>query len=90
MHDWALLSLLFDWEGAHLTLTLRNRSSDIVSLTVDGVVRLMVPKQSEWGRSGMVNEFTGPTRQLDGTEKLQIEMQSGDVIEITAGSFSFP
>ncbi|MBD8656300.1 hypothetical protein IFT68_11800 [Oxalobacteraceae sp. CFBP 13730] len=90
MHDWTLVSLAFDWKGACVILALLNPKSEAVSLTAENVVRLLVPKQDEWGRSVSVNEVTGPTRQADGTETLQIEMQSGDVIEIAAGSFVLP
>ncbi|MDQ1921443.1 hypothetical protein [Massilia pseudoviolaceinigra] len=90
MHDWTLVSLLFDWKEARLTLALRNSNSDSVSLVAYGVVRFMVPKQNEWGGSVMVNRVTGPTQQPDGTEELQIEVQSGDVIQITAASFAVP
>ncbi|NHZ93937.1 hypothetical protein F2P45_33825 [Massilia sp. CCM 8733] len=90
MHDWTFVSLIFDWKGARLSLSLRNSSSEIVSLIAEKVVNLSVPKRDEWGRSVSVNEVTGPTLQPDGTEVLRIEMQSGDIIEITAGSFVLP
>ena len=90
MHDWTLVSLTFDWQGASATLSLRNPSSETVSLVAENVVNLLMPKRDEWGRSVSVNEVAGPTLQSDGTQTLRIEMQSGDVIEITAGSFVLP
>jgi hypothetical protein len=90
MHDWTLVTLSFDWKGACVTLTLRNPKSESVLLKAEGVIRLLVPKRDEGGRSISVNDVTGPTRQPDGTEVLLIEMQSGDVIEIVATSFDLP
>ncbi|GLR11805.1 hypothetical protein GCM10007907_05950 [Chitinimonas prasina] len=90
MHDWTLVSLAFDWKDACVTLTLLNPNSETVSLKAENVVRLFVPKRNDWGRSVSVNGVMGPTQQADGTETLQIEMQSGDIIEIAAGSFVLP
>lgn len=90
MHDWTLVSLTFDWQGASVTLSLRNPNSETVSLVAENVVNLSMPKRDEWGRSVSVNEVAGPTLQSDGTQTLRIEMQSGDIIEITAGSFVLP
>lgn len=90
MHDWTLISLTFDWKGASVTVSLRNPHSETVSLVAENVVHLSIPKRDEWGRTVSVNAVAGPTLQSDGTETLRIEMQSGDVIEITAGSFVLP
>ncbi|MBC3915977.1 hypothetical protein H8L32_00635 [Undibacterium sp. CY18W] len=90
MHDWTLISLRFDWNEARVTLSLNNTASDTVYLVAENVARLFVPKMDEWGKSVSINEIIGPTRQSDGIEILQIEMQSGDVIEIAAASFVLP
>lgn len=90
MHDWTLVSMTFDWQAASVTLCLRNPSSETVSLVAENVVNLSMPRRDEWGRSASVNEVAGPALRSDGTQTLRIEMQSGDVIEITADSFVLP
>jgi hypothetical protein len=90
MHDWTLVSLLFDWERACVTLSLRNPKTEQVSLIAENVVNLSVPKCDDWGSSASVNMVSGPAPRPDGIEVLRLEMQSGDVIEIAAGSFILP
>ncbi|MFZ6658117.1 hypothetical protein [Undibacterium sp. TJN19] len=90
MHDWTLISILFDWSEDCVSLKFNNTTADTVHLIANKVVTLFVPKRNEWGRSASVNEVIGPNRQSDGTEILKIEMQSGDVIEIAAAHFVLP
>jgi len=53
-------------------------------LMFDGVKRLVVPHETPWGPSTFVNGGTVESKQV-----FKIEMQSGDVIEITASGWSF-
>jgi hypothetical protein len=87
MHEWTLIALLFEWKEARVTLTFLNQNAANVSLIAEKVSVLSVPKRNEWGPSVSVNTLEGPILQSDGTSVLRIEMQSGDVIEITADSF---
>jgi len=60
-----------------------------VALVAENVIDLHVPRLQDWGPSVSVNKVTGP---LDGLayKRLLIEMQSGDVIKISAGTFVLP
>lgn len=90
MHDWTLVSLKLDWKTGQVTLDLRNPTSDHVSLIATDVSSLQVPRMAEWGPSVSVNSVSGPTNLEDGRQHLTIEMQSGDIIAITARLFKMP
>ncbi|RYZ87261.1 MAG: hypothetical protein EOP04_12095 [Proteobacteria bacterium] len=90
MHDWILLSMLFDWGSARLTINFRDSKSKPVSLIAENVVSFIAPKKNEWGRSDSVNKIEAPVCQQDGVKLVLIEMQSGDAIQIFAQSFIFP
>ena len=59
-------------------------------LTAQGLVNIHVPKSEPWGRSVSVNEIRGPLKFDSELQKLTIEMQSGDCIEIVARSICLP
>src|SRR5215475_8728697 len=90
MHDWVLDSIEFDWSNARLKVHFDTYEAGVVSVAAEGVVDLHVPRKDPWGPSVHVNEV----RQFRGGAKkrcrFEIEMQSGDVITITAASFIFP
>jgi len=90
MHDWTLLSVLFEWRSGRVTLAFKTEGSKSVKLTANGVFELHVPRLNEWGPSVSVNKVLGPTDGASGRRELEIEMQSGDRIQIVAVSFDFP
>lgn len=90
MHDWTLVSLRLDWKTGQVTLDLRNPASNHVSLIATDVSLLHVPRVAEWGPSVSVNSVSGPNELEDGCQHLKIEMQSGDIIAITARAFEMP
>jgi len=90
MHDWTLVSIQFEWKEGRVALSLRNTKSETVSVIADGVADLMIPRRNEWGSSVSVNCVSGPIDHPGGLQKLDIEMQSGDVIQIVAKSFRLP
>ncbi len=89
MHDWTLTAIHFDWTAGCVTIELKNQSSKKVAVVADGVSTLVVPRLQEWGPSSSVNELRGPS-DITGGKHLFIEMQSGDVIEISARTFILP
>lgn len=89
MHDWTLVAIHFDWAAGRVDVELRNRSSMNVTLVAEHVTKLHVPHLQEWGPSVSINEVTGPL-DIVGGKQLSIEVQSGDVIEISAASFLIP
>jgi hypothetical protein len=90
MHDWTLISLELAWKDGRMTIELRNPKSAQVSLTAVDVSALHVPRAADWGPSVSINAVAGPMILPDGRQRLEIEMQSGDVIAITARSFVMP
>lgn len=89
LHDWALRRIDLDWEQGKLLIEVTgpHRTGSIVCSDVHAVI---IPRIYPWGASISINEIRGPELIPDGYEKLVIEMQSGDEIEIIARSFSFP
>ncbi len=90
MHDWTLLSILFEWKSGRVTLAFRTDGSQSVKLMAHGVAELHVPRFNEWGPSVSVNKVLGPSDCASGRREVEIEMQSGDRVRIVAVSFDFP
>jgi len=90
MHDWTLKSILYEWKPARVTIIFGNLQAQGAQLVAEDVVDLHVPQRKEWGPSVSVNKLIGPSDLESGARKLTLEMQSGDVITITAGAFDLP
>ena|SRR6266704_3417118 len=90
MHDWTLVSILFEWKSASVMLEFRTNRSTSVKLIARDVSELYVPRLNEWGPSVGVNKVLGPSDDTSGRRALEIEMQSGDRIRILAGTFDLP
>ncbi len=90
MHDWVLVSVNFDWKSAIVEVHLTKVGGESVFIRARGVSRTTIPHREEWGPSIYVNRTTGPSRTEDGQMKFEIEMQSGDTIEIVASDFEIP
>jgi hypothetical protein len=88
MHDWTLTTILYEWKTAKATLCFLGPLHSAV-IVAEGVSHLDVPHENDWGPSVSVNEVRGLTGSGD-RRRLEIEMQSGDVIAITARSFALP
>ena len=90
MHDWVLRSIAFDWKAGRVTILFDTYQKGTVSLTAEGVVDVYIPSKKPWGPSVHVNEVRELRAGASKRRKLEIEMQSGDVISITARSFVLP
>lgn len=86
LHDWTLKSIEVDWAEGRAILSLKGPYGNR-DLIAHAVRDLQVPKAEPWGRSVSINTVTGPDASPEGRERLEIEMQSGDVIAILARSF---
>jgi hypothetical protein len=84
LHDAVLASMTIRWEDGRTDLVVRPVSvtPHDVTLRLTGVTRLMWPRQAPWGFSLHINRVDGPIKLDETTQQLQIEMQSGDTIEI--------
>ena len=89
MHDWTLGGLFIDWTRGAVRLELSSRDGARV-LTGTGLKSASVPRRYPWGPSSSINGYSGPVRTEEGTSRLVIEMQSGDVIELVADEFAMP
>lgn len=93
MHDWTLVSILVDWKAARVTLRFRRPDAGSAEIVGGGLLRLDVPRRTEWGPSVSVNRVLGPASaeaEGQGVQRLAIEMQSGDTITVLATSFAMP
>jgi hypothetical protein len=90
MHDWTLKSILFEWDLARVTFAFESQRAADTKLIAERVLDLHVPQRRDWGRSVSVNKLIGPSDVGNGVRELTIQMQSGDLIRITAGAFSIP
>lgn len=90
MHDWTLKRIEFDWHAARVTLDLEDSNCTMRTLTADGVQDLQVPRFNAWGPSVSVNEVSEVVPISSELQRLNIQMQSGDVIQILAQRFVLP
>ena len=91
LHDTTVDSARLDWRSG--TSRLNIRWEDGTSPAGRGIELLATetslfqwPRQQPWGRSDCINEVRGPTAVSDDLVRLEIEMQSGDLITIEAAS----
>jgi hypothetical protein len=90
LHDWTLVRIAVEWEAGTVRVDLQSPSGPRC-LCAAGLQDLRVPQSTPWGPSISVNAVRGPLgKPSQDTTTLAIEMQSGDVIEITARSFDIP
>lgn len=86
LHDATLVSITVDWNEGSAWLKLINSQgpSQPIYIQVTGLSGLKVPREFPWGKSSSINNVC--FSQIEGEEvsTLEVEMQSGDVIEITA------
>jgi hypothetical protein len=89
LHDAVLHGIEVRWEQKICRIQLSAFAAEGQSATPHvlefaGVTEVLVPHTEPWGTSDRVNSGAAPA-----PGRFQIEMQSGDVIEIGAGGFSF-
>ena len=90
MHDWTLISVTLDWKTGSATLQFCNQQSKPLALIIDEAVDIHIPKLNSWGPSVSVNEVIGPVACENGNQKIQFELQSGDVITVIAKAIHLP
>jgi hypothetical protein len=85
-HDAVLVDLTFDWMSRRLRCSIRLVSDNAETRQVifEGVSKLVAPCSHPWGRSSSINVLK---RSPHGDEFVfNLEMQSGDIIEIYAAA----
>jgi len=89
MHDWSLVSIHFDWVSAFAELILKSPSGQ-ETITARGLQYLKASRSSPWGPSASINVVDDPKLSDGGLQTLRIEMQSGDIVALTAEFFTLP
>jgi len=84
LHDATLSAIHVSYEAARCDLRLNVVGGAAFQLVFEGFSALRFPRQEPWGRSCSVN--TG--RQVS-TEVYEIELQSGDALQVEARSWAF-
>jgi hypothetical protein len=83
LHDATLLHLTANWQKGEVRVALRALGSRLVTIVAANMTLLNWPRLQPWGESASVNEVRVQT--ANDPRRLEIEMQSGDVIVIEAG-----
>jgi hypothetical protein len=85
LHDAQLATIAVDWSGKRAQLRIRHGwPSTWSDLTLSGLRTISVTTLDEWGPSVHIHRIN--LEPADAATRFLIEMQSGDVINIVAGS----
>jgi hypothetical protein len=83
LHDATIREARIDWAGRVAAFDFETVHDGLVTLEAIGVTNVEMPHQDSWGPSVSVNE-------LRRTETgMEIEMQSGDVLVVSASGLLF-
>jgi hypothetical protein len=83
LHDAVLDEVRFDWKLARLEMLFSAGIGRVV-LTAESATSVNIPCRMPWGPSSQVNTVTvGPS---GGVMQIEIEMQSGDTLQVQAKS----
>ena len=89
LHDWTLIGISVTWETGDVDIVVSWNSKEH-RIRARNMAAMSVPRKEEWGPSVSINQVSGPTSGGPGEAKLEIQMQTGDVITIVAESFEMP
>jgi hypothetical protein len=89
LHDATLIRIALLWEEGKFIVQLRTGSPSFPQVQILAVrgQYLECPRRHPWGESVSINEIRGPLHTANGSKRLEIEMQSGDVIVLEAEEF---
>lgn len=88
LHDATLIGVEAFWESGDVCLRLQTGSEGEVCIQATSCRRLHWSRELPWGPSVSVNAVRGPVRTTDSEVcRLEIELQSGDLIVIEARQF---
>lgn len=88
MHDWTLVSISMEWSSSVLTIELLDTTSTSRQILAHGVRGAHLRHDEPWGPS--VSVLGHKFSEVDGGVRLQIETQSGDLIDIEAEKIHIP
>ncbi|QDE91730.1 hypothetical protein BHS06_23635 [Myxococcus xanthus] len=83
LHDATLVSVTMEWASgeAHIRVRLSEEAARCAEIRVTGSTLLRCPREQPWGPSVSLNEVRLVSLH-DARQRLEIEIQSGDVIEL--------
>lgn len=84
LHDALLSAAYISWEADRCDIRVLPVGGPPHLLVFEGFTNLALPKQSPWGPSCSINEIR---ERVSG--EFEIELQSGDVLHVTALQFSY-
>ncbi len=88
LHDATLVAVGTDWASGetHVRIRLSEEAARGAEVRVTGTTLLRCPREQPWGPSVSINEARLLPLQ-GGRKRLEIEVQSGDLIEIEGDAF---
>lgn len=86
MHDWTLVSIHLDWDVGALEISLLDETSAKRCLRFERLRDVSIGRAQPWGPSESINAFSVLKGNEDSALKVKIEMQSGDELNVVAGS----
>jgi hypothetical protein len=90
LHDATLLDVVLTWgKTAGVEVRFRDCGPRIVRLRARNARLLSCPHENPWGPSVSVNEIRGPEPRDGDTQRVEIEVQSGDTIVIESQDFEW-
>lgn len=87
LHDSTLISLEVDWPAHTAIIKFRTYPDKILTLSMSGLKLVSAPYEAPWGPSVSVNEIRHKMK--SNQMCIEIEMQSGDTINIEAAQVSW-
>lgn len=88
MHDWTLISIAMEWSSSVVTVKLLDRTSTTREIVAHGIRGISVRRDEPWGPSVSVLGYRFSEK--NGGIQLQIDIQSGDSIDIEAARIDMP
>lgn len=87
LHDATLLELELSWKSGDASLKVRSVSKLITKIGLRSTTLVECPRRFPWGPSVSINQVRGPAPTEDGSLRLEIEMQTGDLLILEAAEF---
>ena len=92
LHDTVLLNAVLNWEAGEVKLgvgawLIQGHRKVNAVIRATGLTLFHLPREHPWGRSFYINHVRGPVSLSNERLRMEIEMQSGDVIVVEAGEF---
>lgn len=86
MHDWTLLNMRIDWTESSVEIVVLDERSLIRSIVFRGLREFSADRKEHWGPSSSINEVSWDFSPAGGGVRLNVEMQSGGLIKISAAA----